>query len=55
MWMTEPAYTFSSPMSLGDIEEKASEECGQRRDYEACLYYKLIYEPIGSGEIMILY
>ena len=35
-------------------EEKMFKECGRRgTDNGACLYYKLTYEPEGSGELKI--
>ena len=34
-------------------EEKTFEECGLRTDGGACLYYKLTYEPKGSGELIM--
>ena len=54
--------TFVAPAHEGSIwnlalisqvvsEEKMFEKCGRRTDGEACLYYKLTYEPRGSGEL----
>ena len=64
MWPGCAEQTFVPPTHWGSIwnlaligpmvsEEKVFEECGRRTDGGACLYYKLTYEPKGSGELKI--
>ena len=35
------------------VSEEMFKECGRQTDNKACLYYKLKYEPEGSGELII--
>ena len=66
MWPGLFEQTFVTPSHGGSIwnltligqavsEEKKFKECGRgwRTDNGACLYYKLNYEPKGSGELKI--